>query len=151
MRGPSDQFYRKNSGDTRNTGLIFSQGPNDNHHRARSGEKMRSACLSNRSSNRSDGVTSQKFNKSNRSGRSQGSKRSGMTRNPLHAQHSMRYMAPGIDDLENKIYKDYDSKGRLNQSFQNKANYAGIKNLETKSFRNESPVKLAQERFPEKY
>jgi hypothetical protein len=37
-----------------------------------------------------------------------------MTRNPLHAQNIMRYMAPGIDDKENKIYKDFDSKGRIN-------------------------------------
>lgn len=48
---------------------------------------------------------------------------------------------PGIDDRETHLYRDYDTKGRINQSFHQRAALAGIKNLETISFRKDSPVK----------
>ena len=75
-----------------------------------------------------------------------------MTQNPLHyEQKVMQHIAPGIDDRESHIYKEYDSKGRLNQSFYQRAALAGVKNLETRSFRKDSPVKQTMDRFPEKY
>lgn len=58
---------------------------------------------------------------------------------------------PGIDDRETHLYRDYDTKGRISQSFHQKAALAGIKNLETISFRKDSPIKQTQSRFPEKY
>jgi hypothetical protein len=58
---------------------------------------------------------------------------------------------PGIDDRETHLYREYDSKGRMNESFYRRATLAGIKNLETNSYRKDSPIMKSQERFPEKY
>ena len=58
---------------------------------------------------------------------------------------------PGIDDRDTHLYREYDSKGRMNESFYRKATLAGIKNLETNSYRMDSPINKTQERFPEKY
>jgi len=46
-----------------------------------------------------------------------------------------------INDRETHLYRDYDTKGRISQNFHQKAALAGIKNLETISFRKDSPVK----------
>ncbi len=65
-----------------------------------------------------------------------------MTRNPLHFQQNIhQHIVPGIDDRETHLYRDYDTKGRISQNFHQKAALAGIKNLETISFRKDSPVK----------
>jgi hypothetical protein len=58
---------------------------------------------------------------------------------------------PGIDDRETHLYREFDSKGRMNESFYRRATLTGIKNLETNSFRKDSPVLKNKERFPEKY
>lgn len=119
------------------------------HHRARSqSDKSGRHSVASRGgfSPASDGARSQK------SRHSQTSKKSGMTQNPLHyEQKVLQHIAPGIDDRESRIYKEYDSKGRLNQSFYQRAALAGVKNLETRSFRKDSPVKQTMDRFPEKY
>jgi hypothetical protein len=55
-----------------------------------------------------------------------------MTRNPLHFEDKvMRHVVPGIDDRESHLYREYDQKGRMAQSFYQRAALAGIKNLET--------------------
>ena len=75
-----------------------------------------------------------------------------MTRNPLHFEQSvLKHVVPGIDDRESHLYKEFDSKGRADQSFYQRAALAGIKNLETTSFRKDSPIQQTQGRFPEKY
>jgi hypothetical protein len=38
---------------------------------------------------------------------------------------------PGINDHESHLYREYDSKGRINHSFANRAALSGVKNLET--------------------
>ena len=91
----------------------------------------------------SDGATSQ---------RSKRSRRSGMTRNPLHfEQNVLKHTAPGIDDKESHLYKDFDYKGRIEQTFQQRAAIAGVKALETNQFRKDSPIRMTLGRFPEKY
>jgi hypothetical protein len=90
-------------------------------------------------------------NKSNYSSKSKGSKRSGMTRNPLHYEENMHHIVPGIDDSKTHLYREYDSRGRMNESFYRRATLAGIKNLETNCFRKDSPVDKNKGRFPEKY
>ena len=60
----------------------------------------------------SDGVVSQK------SKHSRDSRRSGMTRNPLHFEQNVhQHVVPGIDDRESKIYREFDIQGRVNSSF----------------------------------
>ena len=108
---------------------------NFSHTDLKSGKSNRSGCISPAS----DGVTS---NKSKRSVRSGNSRKSGMTRNPLHFEEKvMRHVVPGIDDRESHIYREYDHKGRMAQSFYQRAALAGIKNLETNCFRKDSPIR----------
>lgn len=60
--------------------------------------------------------------RSNKSGRSNGSRRSGMTRNPLHFEEKvLMHKVPGIDDRESHIYREFDSKGRCSQTFYQRA------------------------------
>jgi hypothetical protein len=66
-------------------------------------------------------------------------------------QNTFSQVGAGLDGRDSKIYQEYDSKGRMNDSFYQKAAMAGIKNLETKSFRNDSSCVKSQDRFPEKY
>lgn len=75
-----------------------------------------------------------------------------MTRNPRHYEDNvLKHVGPGINDGESRLYKGYDSRGRVDQSFQQKAALHGVRNLETKAFRKDSPVRQTQGRFPEKY
>jgi hypothetical protein len=37
-----------------------------------------------------------------------------MTENPLHFENSILHKAPGIDDTEGKVYREYDRSGRHN-------------------------------------
>ena len=127
----------------------------------RGGHNSRGGSISEGKSNRSGGVSNAKYSPnsggvaspgSKRSGRSHNSRRSGMTRNPLHFEDKLlQHVGPGIDDKVSHLYRDYDSKGRVNQSFYQRAALAGIRNLETTSFRKDSPVRQTQGRFPEKY
>ena len=52
-----------------------------------------------------------------------------MTENPMNFEHSMIHRAPGIDDADSKIYREYDQSGRNQNAFQQRATLAGIKNL----------------------
>lgn len=105
-----------------------------------------SDAKSNRSGSQGGGVTSPQ---SKRSGHS---RRSGMTRNPLHFEDKqLQHVGPGIDDRISHLYREYDNRGRVSQSFYQRAALAGIRNLETTSFRRDSPVRQTQSRFPEKY
>ena len=95
----------------------------------------KSACLSPVGS---DGVIS---NKSRKSIKSNNSRKSEMTRNPLHYdQKVFQHIGPGIDDRQSHIYREFDHKGRMNQNFYQRAALAGIKNLETNCFRKDSPI-----------
>lgn len=49
------------------------------------------------------------------------------------------------------LYREYDNSKRVDQSFYQRAALAGIKNLETISYRKDSTVQQTQGRFPEKY
>jgi len=40
------------------------------------------------------------------------------------------------------MYKDYDKCGRIQNAFMQRAAFAGIKNLHTASFRNDSPLHM---------
>ena len=64
-----------------------------------------------------------------KSQRSVSSKKSEMTENPMNFEHSMIHRAPGIDDADSKIYREYDQSGRNQNAFQQRATLAGIKNL----------------------
>ena len=88
---------------------------NKAHHRNRSASEVKPREASCKSPIRSDGVTS---NKSRRSIKSINSKKSGMTRNPMHFQEKvMQHIVPGIDDRESHLYRGFDHKGRIDQSF----------------------------------
>lgn len=63
----------------------------------------------------------------------------------------LQHVAPGIDDKVSHLYREYDNRGRVSQSFYQKAALAGIKNLETNCYRKDSPIRQTQSRFPEKY
>ena len=73
-----------------------------------------------------------------------------MTRHQ-HLDVSNTHQAPGIDDTQSELYKDYDRCGRIQNAFMQRAAFAGIKNLNTAAFRNDSPLQMVQSRFPEKY
>lgn len=60
-------------------------------------------------------------------------------------------LAQGIDDSQSQFYREYDKCGRIQNAFMQRAALAGIKNLNTQCFRKDSPVKVMQSRFPEKY
>ena len=80
------------------------------------------------------------------------SRRSGMTRNPLHFEDKqLQHAGPGIDDRVSHLYREYDNSKRVGQTFYQRAALAGIKNLETISYRKDSTVRQTQGRFPEKY
>ena len=66
-------------------------------------------------------------------------KKSSMTRDP-NEQNSFSNMNPNADGRDQKIYKEFDSRGRIDDSFYKKAALAGIKNLDTKSYNNDSSV-----------
>jgi hypothetical protein len=73
-----------------------------------------------------------------------------MTKSPVPIEH-IRHQAPGIDDHHSDLYREFDKCGRTNSAFMQRAALAGIKNLNTASFKNESPLTILQSRFPEKY
>jgi hypothetical protein len=68
-----------------------------------------------------------------------------------HLDVSSTHQVPGIDDTQSEMYRDYDRCGRIQNAFMQRAAFAGIKNLHTASFRNDSPLQMVQSRFPEKY
>lgn len=49
------------------------------------------------------------------------------------------------------MYKKYDYSGRAHASLTNKAQWAAVKVLATNSFRKDSPIRVLQQRFPDKY
>ncbi len=55
-----------------------------------------------------------------------------------------KYSANGVDDYQSDLYRDFDRCGRTQHEFQNRANLAGIKNLNTTSFRHESPIRVRE-------
>lgn len=73
-----------------------------------------------------------------------------MTKNPVLIEN-INHQAPGINDHQSELYKEYDKCGRTNSAFMQRAAFVGIKNLHTASFKNESPLTVLQSRFPEKY
>lgn len=68
-----------------------------------------------------------------------------------HMDVTSTHIAPGIDDTQSEMYRDYDRCGRIQNAFMQRAAFAGIKNLNSASFRNDSPLQVVQSRFPEKY
>jgi hypothetical protein len=73
-----------------------------------------------------------------------------MTRHQ-HLDVTNLHQVPGIDDTQSELYRDFDRCGRIQNAFLQRAAFAGIKNLHTASFRNDSPLQVVQSRFPEKY
>ena len=69
----------------------------------------------------------------------------------MNFEHSMIHRAPGIDDADSAIYREYDQSGRNQNAFQQRATLAGIKNLQTTAYRQDSPVRAVRGRFPEKF
>ena len=63
----------------------------------------------------------------------------------------MVHRAPGINDAESKLYKDFDKNGRTSAVESNKAALTGVKNLQTVPYKYESPFVGVRDRFPEKY
>ena len=63
----------------------------------------------------------------------------------------MIYQAPGINDAESKLYKDYDKIGRNQNAMLIKANMIGVNNLKTTQYRHDSPINSMAERFPDKF
>lgn len=61
------------------------------------------------------------------------------------------HKGPGIDDRESHIYREFDSKGRCNQTFYQRAALQGIKNLDSNAYQRDSSVSKMKGRFPEKY
>jgi hypothetical protein len=57
-----------------------------------------------------------------------------------HLDITQTHMAPGIDDTQSELYRDYDRCGRIQNAFMQRAAFAGIKNLNSASFRNDSPL-----------
>ena len=51
----------------------------------------------------------------------------------------MVHRAPGINDAESKLYKDFDKNGRTSAVESNKAALTGVKNLQTVAYKYESP------------
>jgi hypothetical protein len=47
-------------------------------------------------------------------------------------------VGPNADERDHKIYREFDSKGKMDDSFYKRAALAGIKNLDSKSYRNDS-------------
>jgi hypothetical protein len=74
-----------------------------------------------------------------------------MTENPMQYENSVIYQAPGINDDDSKLYKDYDKTGRAQNLMLHKAIFSGVNNLKTIQYRQDSPINLMQERFPDKY
>ena len=62
-----------------------------------------------------------------------------MTRHQ-HLDITNTHQAPGIDDTQSELYRDYDRCGRIQNAFMQRAAFAGIKNLNTAAFRNDSPL-----------
>ena len=80
------------------------------------------------------------------------SRRSGMTRNPMHFEEKqLQHTGPGIDDRISHLYREYDNGKRVGQTFYERAALASFKNLETVSYRKDSTIRKTQGRFPEKY
>jgi len=52
------------------------------------------------------------------------------------------HSAPGINDTESRMYKQYDVCGRTQTAFLNRAQDAGMKNLASASFRVDSPMRM---------
>lgn len=63
-----------------------------------------------------------------------------MTQHPSKFE-KMSYQAPGIDDLVSELYKDFDKCGRTQNTFMQRAAMAGVKNLQTNSYRKDSPLR----------
>lgn len=69
----------------------------------------------------------------------------------MHYEHSMVHRAPGFTDAEAKQYREYDQSGRNQQTFHQRAALAGIKNLQSTSYRHDGPIGAVVDRFPEKF
>ena len=57
----------------------------------------------------------------------------------------------GIDDAQSHLYKEYDRSGRNSNSFMQRAALTGIKNLDSQSYKKDTPIMSFAGRFPEKY
>ena len=53
----------------------------------------------------------------------------------MQYENSKVHINPGFSDAESKQYRDYDQHGRNQNAFQQRAALAGIKNLQSNSFR----------------
>mmetsp|Transcript_45072 Transcript_45072/g.59771 ORF Transcript_45072/g.59771 Transcript_45072/m.59771 type:complete len:129 (-) Transcript_45072:171-557(-) len=69
----------------------------------------------------------------------------------MHYENSMVHKATGFTDAEGKQYRDFDQNGRNQQTFQQRAALAGIKNLQSTSYRQDGPINAVVDRFPEKF
>lgn len=137
-----------------NLDLLHVKPPVDrsNRHQREGSLKMRKRVQSQSAGSSRSRTLSPRSPASSRSGKSNISKRSGLTRNPLHFEDQvMQHAGPGLDDRESHIYRDFDSKGRIAESFYQRAALQGIKNLETTAYNRDSSINKIKSRFPEKY
>lgn len=74
-----------------------------------------------------------------------------MTDNPNQFEISMVHRTKGIDDSQSGIYKHYDKSGRTSAMMSNRASFSAVNKLSSQALRKDSPVRLFQQRFPEKY
>ena len=69
----------------------------------------------------------------------------------MQYENSVIYQAPGINDADSKLYKEYDKTGRAQNLMLHKAHFSGVNNLKTTQYRQDSPINSMLERFPDKF
>ena len=94
---------------------------------------------------------SQRSISGHKSQKSQKSHRSSLTENPMQYENSMVHKNAGFTDAESKQYREFDQSGRNQQTFSQRAAMAGIKNLQSTTYKQDGPIKAVIDRFPEKF